>query len=154
AGTSFSDAIRACRADYEKHEGQHAADLAALQSELKLEEEKLARASGQLTELEPFRIAKQQSRWWTLIWWRATLRASWRMLWAEVNSSRESIQSAMAQVRTRIEDSETKHREQEDTLRRTLDLIVAAEVQRREEVIGRQQDEIMQTQTQLRRDWQ
>jgi hypothetical protein len=154
AGTSFSDAIRACRSDHERHVGQDAADLMALRSELKIEEEKLAKMSARLAELEPFRIAKKKSRWWTLIWWQATLRPGWGTRWAEANSSCETIQSVIAQLRTRVGDAETRRLEQERTFRQMLDCIVSAEVQRREAVIRRQQDEIAQVRVQLRRDWQ
>src|SRR5579871_317221 len=84
----MQDLIRA----HEEVQSRGRSALAELDNRIAICEREQAGLDTQLHGLQPFIEAKDQGRWWTPAWWRATVQGTIRTQWAQQQERRQQIQ--------------------------------------------------------------
>src|SRR5207249_1092593 len=100
------------------------ADVAKILARLEESQAKIVAQLGdvdnQMVSLRPLMLAKQQGRWWTWTWWRATFKGKVLARWSELQSRERDLHQTLADARQQVLDSRQKRRDCEATPQTTL----------------------------------
>ncbi len=94
--------VKALRQAQEERLAKLAADASAAQAQKTQEQGKLAALDHDLTAIGPLAEAKQQGRWWSPTWWKATFKGGAIARQAELQAQRAQQQAAFAAADQRI----------------------------------------------------
>jgi hypothetical protein len=97
--------VKALRHALDERLAKLAADAAAAEAQKVQEHGKLAALDADLAALRPLAEAKQQGRWWSPAWWKATFKGAAVARQAELQAKRQEQEAALAAAEQRIAES-------------------------------------------------
>jgi hypothetical protein len=140
--------IKVLEAADEERRVASARDAAAFEGEREQQRAKLAEADQQIAVVQPLAAAKEQGRWWSPTWWKATLKGDVVGRLAQLQAQRQQLQSAVTTLDARLKEvaeTEQSGTTQTQAARRAR---IQAEIERRQKKL---QDEIDKHQHEVQR---
>ena len=110
--------------------------------------------TGELTARRPLAEAKQQGRWWSALWWKATFQGNVVERVAELEKQKQTLDAALAKMEQDQQGLQQQRAETEQKFQSERTSIIGAEVARRQGDLDRQQGHLERHQSQLRQHWQ
>jgi hypothetical protein len=152
--TDFGAAVRGCRETLAAAQARIQAARAALQEQTDDRRREQEATEARLRSLLPLAEAKEQKRWWTGAWWRATFQSNVPAQVTELKSRLESGQTALEgleQQAQRLAEEEQAAQQQFTAARSRL---LEAEIARRLRHLDQQETALRQDEHLLLEKWQ
>jgi hypothetical protein len=153
-GTDFAVSLRGCRDKLAGEQARLQAARAALQQQVEERRREQEAAEARLRGLLPLAEAKEQKRWWTGAWWRATFQSNVPAQVTELKARLESGQATLEgleQQGQRLNEEEQAAQQQFTTAHSR---IIDAEVARRFQQFDQQESALRQDERLLQEKWQ
>jgi hypothetical protein len=147
-------------AEVAKFETKHREAVEALKTVLREDERKHATTARELEDvdreiqkLRPWAEAKQQGRWWTLGWWRATFRGQVTARISELDGRRHALATRLLELQQSQEETREKCRCLEEQHQADRARLLHAETERRRQEVRSQETERTHHLQQLTQQW-
>jgi hypothetical protein len=153
-GTEFAAAVRACRATLAAEQARLQAARAAWQQQVDERRREQEATEARLRALLPLAEAKEQKRWWTGAWWRATFQSNVPAQVTELKARLEQGQTTLEgleQEGQSLAEEEQAAQQQFATERSRL---LDGEVARRLRQLDQQETALRQDERLLQEKWQ
>jgi hypothetical protein len=153
SATVFVARILACTRSHHEECSRLWAELADLRRQIDLDEAELAEVTAKLATLRPFAQVKDRRQWWTVTWWRATLRRDWRDLYEDAETTRQNTEDQLDRSRNRIAEVHRRRQQADEAFENERGQIIEREIAFREKVVNQEEAVIRHEQTLLEQKW-
>jgi hypothetical protein len=151
---AFGSAIAMLDGAFREAEDRCRASLTDLNGQCAEQERALAANGSELEAIGPLATAKEQGRWWSPAWWKATFAGDTIKRRAELQSHRQQITSTLEGLREKSRRVEEERAQAEQDYRNQRRLVVEAETSRIQEDLDRQESLLQQDRELLRQKWE
>lgn len=140
---------------HEEARAHYQTRLAELNDRIQVGEQNQTVLDAELGTLRPLVEAKQQRRWWTAAWWRATLQGKRiRTRWTQQQERRQQIEADLDSVREQAAALTQQWEEAERVVAAKRADLIAAEVARRQAELEDREADLRREQSVLQQKWQ
>ncbi len=150
----FAAAMAACTRMWREAVTRRDAGMSELSNQAEVRRSELSAVATQLGALGPLVQAKQQGRWWTLAWWRATFRGNTASRCAELEDARQQIQTSLDALQEQIRSLNLEREQAESNFQEQRAHLVNEEVARRIAELSGEESALQQELDRLQPEWQ
>lgn len=128
--------------------------IAGLKQEQDKRRQELAELHSHIEQIQPLVAAREQGRWWSVGWWKATLRGKDLDQYTEWQDRELHLQTVLTDLERQLETAEQRRNEIEVQFQQQRDHLVAEMLRQHSEQSLAQQEAVQSEQRLLQEKWQ